>query len=140
MNDSNIINFEDYIRSAKSVIENNSSDLVDNNKYPQDNPYRGKCYISSEAVFFKFKNDDVSLKAMNMIHEGESHWFLSSDQHGVIDLTVMQYEVTPDYSLAKGKGFLPTKAGISKRSLIFHKRVMAEYNRIKNMNVEDLKI
>lgn len=140
MSYSNIINFEDYIRSAKNVIERNSSDLVDNNKYPQDNPYRGKCYISSEALFFKFKNDDVSLKSMNMIHEGESHWFLSSDQHGIIDLTVMQYEVTPDYSLAKGKGFLPTKAGISKRSLIFHKRVMEEYKRLNGVDIKELKI
>ena len=68
---------------------------------------------------------------MNMTHEGESHWFLRSDKHGIVDLTVMQYEIRPDYSQAKGRGFLPTKLGISKRSLEFHQRVIKKYKELK---------
>ena len=83
------------------MIEENSSDLVNNDRYPQDNPYRGKCYISSESIYYQFNQEDISLKAMNMIHEGESHWFLTSDKHGLIDLTVMQYESKPGLFTSK---------------------------------------
>ena len=46
----------------------------------------------------------------------------------VIDLTAKQYSSIPDYQKAKGRGFLPTENGISKRGLEFYKRVIDYLN------------
>lgn len=44
---------------------------------------------------------------MNMRHENESHWFLIDRYLGVIlDPTAKQFKKLPNYSFARGRGFL----------------------------------
>lgn len=69
---------------------------------------RGNCYVLSEALYRTLTiNGDYSWKPMHMKHEGESHWFLQNKENGaILDLTVGQFMTKPDYSKARGKGFL----------------------------------
>ena len=63
------------------------------------------CYIASEVYYFLQGGKDAGLKPMNMKHEGSSHWFIK-DGDEVIDITVGQFNEAPDYSKARGRGFL----------------------------------
>jgi hypothetical protein len=38
--------------------------------------------------------------------EGSSHWFLRTPEGRVVDLTVEQFQTTPDYTISRGRGFL----------------------------------
>ena len=138
--DTKVIELKEYLDATTRVIEKNSDDLLtkDNQKTkPKGNKYWGKCYIASESIYYHFGGKESGLKPMNMKHEGRSHWFLKSSKNEIIDLTSEQYETIPDYSIAIGKGFLPTTKGISKRSLEFYNRVLKEYYS-KNKTKESL--
>ena len=43
---------------------------------------------------------------MTMRHEGDTHWFLRHASGLVMDPTVSQFRNIPDYSKARGCGFL----------------------------------
>lgn len=66
---------------------------------------RGNCYVASEALFHLFGGKASGWKPMCMKWENDTHWFLMKNGT-VIDPTVSQFKHTPDYTLAKGKGFL----------------------------------
>ena len=128
----NIISFEKYVESVDKVIRDNSDDLLtkDNEKTkPPGNAYWGKCYVASESMYFYFGGKSSGFKPMNMKHEDRSHWFLKRQSNDeIIDLTGTQYKTVPDYTIATGRGFLPTKEGISSRSNEFLSRVLKTYN------------
>lgn len=68
---------------------------------------RGNCYVVSEAIYHVFKKTNVhGWKSMHMNHENESHWFLKHESGMILDLTAGQFKKKPDYSKAKGMGFL----------------------------------
>jgi hypothetical protein len=58
---------------------------------------------------------DAGWKPMVMHHEGGTHWFLKRDAHNslasdwIIDPTVSQFKTKPDYTRARGCGFLTKK-------------------------------
>jgi hypothetical protein len=69
--------------------------------------FSGHCYVASEAAYHLLGGISSDWKPMQMRHEGVSHWFLKNKKTGkVLDLTSEQFENAPNYSLAKGKGFL----------------------------------
>jgi len=70
---------------------------------------RGNCYVTSEALYHLLGGKDAGWKPMNMRHENDSHWFLKHEDGKILDLTVSQFKKTPDYSKAKGRGFLTKK-------------------------------
>jgi hypothetical protein len=43
---------------------------------------------------------------MNMQVGRESHWFLKHDSGLILDVTAVQFAKPPDYSKARGRGFL----------------------------------
>lgn len=67
---------------------------------------RGNCYVTCEALYHLFGGLNSEWKPMNMKHEGDSHWFLKHKSGIIIDPTASQFNNTPDYSLARGRGFL----------------------------------
>lgn len=67
---------------------------------------RGNCYATSEAAYHLLGGKEAGWTPMNMRHEGESHWFLRHESGLVLDLTAAQFETKPDYSKARGRGFL----------------------------------
>ena len=129
-----VIDFKKYMEATDKVIRDDSDDLLtkENEKTkPSGNAYWGKCYIASESMYHYYGGKDSVFKPMNMKHEGRSHWFLRRrDDNQIIDPTSTQYKTTPDYSLAVGRGFLPTKEGISSRSNEFLNRVLKTYNQM----------
>jgi hypothetical protein len=67
---------------------------------------RGNCYVTSEALYHLLGGKDSGWTPMNMQWEGDSHWFLKHYNGVILDATAKQFKKTPDYSLARGRGFL----------------------------------
>jgi hypothetical protein len=91
---------------------------------------RGNCYVTCEALYHLLGGKKAGWKPMNMVHEGDQHWFL---QHQFadfrVDPTVKQFKSIPDYSKAKGRGFLTKKP--SKRAKELMKLLLWQDDKIK---------
>jgi hypothetical protein len=76
-----------------------------NKRYASDEGgLAGHCYVASEAMRYFFPE---SFSACYLRYEGGTHWYLENLFDGeVVDLTVEQFDFTPDYSLGVGCGFL----------------------------------
>ena len=96
----------------------NSSDLL-------DSKYGGHCYVASEAAYHLLGGKNAGFTPMFLYHEGKPHWFLKQDKR-IIDLTADQFKTKPDYSLAKGKGFLTKKP--CRRTKILITRLRSDTN------------
>jgi hypothetical protein len=70
------------------------------------NDVAGKCYVASEAIYHLAGGKEAGLKPVNLRHEGVSHWYLVGPNNEIIDVTVDQFKVPPDYSKGRGRGFL----------------------------------
>jgi hypothetical protein len=80
------------------------------NHYPsEDNPLAGWCYVASEVLYHVLGGKEAGWKAVQMQHEGVSHWFLEHEDGTIVDITAGQFEVAPKYKLGKGRGFLTKK-------------------------------
>lgn len=89
------------------------------------NPYAGYCYVASEAFVTLIRRKGY--KPMHLSHKkaqlkltigsydyNSDHWFIQAPDGRIIDPTSDQFAKTPEYHLAKGKGFLtkkPSKRG-----------------------------
>ena len=67
---------------------------------------KGNCYVTSEALYHLLGGKNAGWKPMNMQHEGTQHWFLKHESGMIVDATAIQFAKTPDYSKARGRGFL----------------------------------
>ena len=67
---------------------------------------KGNCYVTSEALYHLLGGKAAGWKPMHMTHEGQSHWFLQHKSGMILDATVGQFKIVPNYSKARGKGFL----------------------------------
>lgn len=71
---------------------------------------RGNCYVCCEAIYHLLGGKAAGWQPMCMRWEGDTHWFLRrrvvGDVYMTFDPTASQFKVKPDYSLARGKGFL----------------------------------
>jgi len=67
---------------------------------------RGNCYVTCEALYHLIGGKISGWKPMNIRHEGDSHWFLKHESGLILDPTVSQFKTVPDYTKAKGRGFL----------------------------------
>ena len=125
------MNNQAFFDALVHTILNNSDDLLtkDNAQTkPAGNQYWGKCYIVSEAIYYYFGGNLSPYTPHGIRHENTSHWYLVHKSGDIVDYTCLQYETMPDYSLGRGRGFLPVKAGISKRSQHFLSRVKEQMN------------
>lgn len=76
---------------------------------------RGNCYVTCEALFHLIGGREAGWMPCRMRHEGDTHWFLRHSTGIILDPTVSQFRERPDYSLAKGCGFLtkqPSKRAV----------------------------
>ena len=67
------------------------------------NPMFGHCYHSTQAVFYFFKNSNLSIYS-NVCEYANFHWFLMDKDKNIIDITADQYYSlgrTPPYKNAK---------------------------------------
>jgi hypothetical protein len=67
---------------------------------------RGNCYVTSEALYHLLGGRAAGWKPMTMRHEGDTHWFLRHDSGTIVDATASQFKQLPDYTKARGCGFL----------------------------------
>jgi hypothetical protein len=67
---------------------------------------RGNCYVTSEALYHLLGGKQAGWKPMCMKTDIGSHWFLKHKSGLILDATAWQFMTPPDYSKAKGKGFL----------------------------------
>ena len=82
---------------------------------------RGNCYVTCEALYHLLGGKKAGYTPMRMKHEGDTHWFLQyedSTQLYRIDPTVMQFKSPPDYSKARGCGFLTKKPSKRARDMM----------------------
>jgi hypothetical protein len=63
---------------------------------------------------------------MRMRTETDTHWFLKHSDGLIVDPTVGQFDSIPDYSLARGSGFLTKQP--SRRAAILMARIMENTN------------
>jgi hypothetical protein len=72
---------------------------------------RGNCYVTCEALYHLLGGKAAGWKPMTAKHEGETHWFLCYTPivGMILDPTVSQFKTRPDYSEARGRGFLTKK-------------------------------
>lgn len=78
--------------------------------------YSAPCYPAAEALYHTYK-DYIHIKPMYMKVDGISHWFLKGVNDGnIYDPTSYQFVIKPNYSEAKGKGFLTKRP--SKRAVL----------------------
>lgn len=70
---------------------------------------RGNCYVTSEALYHLLGGAAAGWKPMTLRHEGDTHWFLRHASGLVLDATASQFKRPPDYSKARGRGFLTRK-------------------------------
>lgn len=71
---------------------------------------RGNCYCTCEALYHLLGGKKAGYKPMVVRHEGDTHWFLIHVASNIIiDPTVSQFKSKPDYSKARGCGFLTKK-------------------------------
>lgn len=73
-------------------------------------PYTDMCYAASEAYYHLAGGKEAGLTPVYMpepIPSDEKHWAVRLASGEILDLTVEQYDgLLPDYSLAKGCGFM----------------------------------
>ena len=77
---------------------------------------RGNCYVASEALYHILGGKPAGWTPMQMRTEDDSHWFLKHESGLIIDPSALQFKKLPDYSKARGRGFLTKKP--SKRTLV----------------------
>lgn len=89
---------------------------------PAFSAMRGNCYVTCEALYHLIGGKKSGWKPMVMRHEGDTHWFLLHKSGTVLDPTVKQFKKKPDYTKARGCGFLTKKP--SKRAKIMMEKLL----------------
>lgn len=91
----------------------------------------GHCYVASEAAYYLLGGKEEGWKPMHMTHLGVSHWFLKHESGFILDLTYNQFKNTPDYSKARGTGFLTKTPSKRAKKLIIRMRESHTWNELK---------
>jgi hypothetical protein len=85
-------------------------------------PYMDMCYAASEAYYHLAGGKAAGLTPVYMpepVPSSEKHWAIRMPDGQILDLTVEQYGgLRPDYSLAKGCGFMTRRPSARARALI----------------------
>lgn len=83
----------------------------------------GNCYAASEALYHILGGKRAGWKPMRLFirrrgNIGLSHWFLKHESGMILDPSVRQFKRPPDYSKARGCGFLTKKPSQKARKVI----------------------
>lgn len=79
---------------------------------------RGNCYVTSEALFHLLGGKESGWVPMTVQHEGGTHWFLRNRSGMILDATVSQFRRAPNYSKARGRGFLTKQPSKKAKALM----------------------
>jgi hypothetical protein len=82
---------------------------------------RGNCYATSEALYHLLGGKKAGWKPMYMNTRATgNHWFLQHKSGMILDATAKQFPkgVKPDYSKARGNGFLTKKPSKKAKALM----------------------
>lgn len=85
---------------------------------------RGNCYAASEALYHILGGKRAGWKPMRFPIQGpdkrmDTHWFLKHTSGVILDPSVRQFEGRiPDYTEARGSGFLTKKPSKRARKLM----------------------
>ena len=102
------------------IIESLTPDLL-KPQFRGTHPLAGHCYVASETYYHLKGGKAAGLHAVNMKHEGVSHWWIEEGDQ-IVDLTAAQFPTPVPYSLGRRRGFLTKKP--SKRAQIVIDRVL----------------
>lgn len=84
---------------------------------------RGNCYVTCEALYHLMGGASSMWKPMVMRWEGDTHWFLYHKSiRLILDPTRAQFERCPDYTKARGCGFMTKKP--SKRAKLLMQQML----------------
>lgn len=89
------------------------------------NPMEGHCYIAAEAAYHLLGGAPAGWTPINLHHEGGPHWALRHADGTIVDPTADQFDAPPDYTRARGRGFLTRKP--SRRAAIVMLRCRSSY-------------
>ena len=67
---------------------------------------RGNCYVTSEALYHLLGGKAAGWTPQRMHWEGDTHCFLRHSSGLTLDATAAQFDAIPDYTQARGGGFL----------------------------------
>jgi hypothetical protein len=101
------------VRAVRRAIREDLQGAFLHKNYQRNprNVYEGYCYVATEALRH-FLGD--AYRPMHMTYCDGPHWFLRGPSGEVLDPTADQFEDTPPYASARGKGLLtrePSKRG-----------------------------
>jgi len=69
----------------------------------------GDCYPAAEVVYHAAGGKKAGLTPAQVEHEGQSHWFVRTEDGEVYDPTADQFETPVPYEEGVGRGFLTKK-------------------------------
>lgn len=98
------------------------SDDLKKPKYRGTHPMKGACYVVCEALYHLYGGKASGLVPCVMHVEGDTHWYLKTQNGEIIDPTADQFSFSLDYSTGRGSGFLTRHP--SKRA----QRLVARFN------------
>jgi hypothetical protein len=75
-------------------------------KWSKERPTTGYCYVVSEFVFHYLAPPGCKVMRLYVPETDIKHWFIQWPDETIVDLTMDQFDNVPDYSKAKGAGFL----------------------------------
>ena len=81
-------------------------------------PQVGNCYVTSEALYHLLGGKKAGWKPMRIRIHDVTHWFLKHNSGMILDATVAQFAILPDYTQARGCGFLTKKPSKRARALM----------------------
>jgi hypothetical protein len=90
-------------------------------QYRGFHPLSGHCYVASEAYYHLRGGKAAGLHAVNLKHEGVSHWWVE-DNERIVDITAAQFSSQVPYEKGRRRGFLTKKP--SKRAQVVIDRVL----------------
>jgi len=109
----------------KLIVKSLTPDLL-KPQFRGTHPLAGHCYVASEAYYHLKGGKAAGLYAVNLKHEGASHWWIE-DNGKVVDLTAVQFSTPVPYDKGRRRGFLTKRP--SKRAQKVIDRVL---ERLKN--------
>lgn len=86
---------------------------------------RGNCYVTCESLFYLLGGKAAGYTPMVLRHEGDTHWYLKHSSGLILDPTVSQFRIPPDYSKGRGCGFLtrePSKRATSLMQVLVYQQ------------------
>ena len=95
-----------YAKLAEEVRRALSDEMRKPKYQGSPNPYRGHCYVASEAFYHLAGGKAAGWKPVRLNLGGDVHWWLLDADNQRVDLTSEQFDFAVPYEQGIGGGFL----------------------------------